>query len=76
MEEIRLGKYKHFKGTLVEVIGLAYDSETLERVVVYLHPDPVKGLGENTMWVRSLDMFTETIERDGKTIKRFEYIGE
>ncbi|MDD2935257.1 MAG: DUF1653 domain-containing protein [Candidatus Pacebacteria bacterium] len=76
MEEIKLGKYKHFKGTFVEVIGLAYDSETLERVVVYLHPDPVKGLGENTMWVRPLEMFTEIIERDGKMMKRFEYIGE
>lgn len=76
MQEVKLGKYKHFKGTVVEVISLAYDSETLERMVVYLHPDPVKGLGENTMWVRPLDMFAETIERDGKTIKRFEYIGE
>ncbi|OGD68616.1 hypothetical protein A3I18_01935 [Candidatus Campbellbacteria bacterium RIFCSPLOWO2_02_FULL_35_11] len=76
MENIKLGKYKHFKGTIVEVIGIAFDSETLEKTVVYNHPDPIKGMGENTMWVRPLDMFMETIERDGKNVKRFEYIGE
>ena len=76
MAEIKLGKYRHFKGMDVEVVGVAMDSETMEKMVVYNHPDPVKGEGSNTMWVRLLDMFTETVERDGKVIKRFEYIGE
>ena len=76
MAEIKLGKYRHFKGMDVEVVGVAMDSETMEKMVVYNHPDPVKGEGSNTMWVRPLDMFMETIEREGKVIKRFEYIGE
>lgn len=76
MEDIKLGTYRHFKGMNVEVIGIALDSETLEKMVVYNHPDPVKGEGANTMWVRPMDMFAETIERDGKKIKRFEYIGK
>jgi len=40
---MKLGKYKHFKGTIVEVIGVALHSETQEKMVIYNHPDPVKG---------------------------------
>jgi len=32
--------------------------------------------GEHGLWVRPLEMFFETIERDGKTQQRFEYIEE
>ena len=61
------GIYKHFKGNLYEVISTAKHSETQEEYVVYkaLH-------GERGMWIRPLTMFDETIERDGKRIKRFE----
>ena len=34
MEEIKLGKYRHFKGNEYEVIGIAKNSETLEETVV------------------------------------------
>lgn len=68
---IKLGKYRHFKGNEYEVIGIAKHSETLEDFVVY------KALyGEHGLWVRPLKMFEETIIRDGKEIKRFEYIDE
>lgn len=73
---MKLGKYKHFKGTEVEVIGVALHSETEEQMVVYLHPDPVKGKGENTMWVRPLKMFEEEVEVDGQKVPRFKYLGE
>lgn len=59
---------------IVEVIWIALDSETMEEMVVYNHPDSVKWKKENTMWVRSKTMFLETIERDWKIIPRFEYI--
>lgn len=75
MADVKLGKYKHFKGMVVEVIGIALHSETMEEMVVYNHPDPVKGKDANTMWVRPKAMFLEKIERDGKLIPRFEYIG-
>lgn len=69
--ELKLGKYKHFKGNEYEVIGIAKDSETLEEMVVY------KALyGEGQTWVRPLKMFTEVIEREGKQIQRFEFVGE
>jgi hypothetical protein len=70
MEEIKLGKYKHFKGNEYEVIALATHSETGERMVVY------RALyGENGVWVRPAAMWNERIERDGKTFLRFTYIG-
>ena len=71
MNEIKLGKYRHFKGNEYEVLDIAKHSETLEPMVVY------KALyGDGGMWVRPADMWEEEITRDGKTFKRFEYIGE
>ena len=70
MNEIKLGKYRHFKGNEYEVIGIARHSESLEPMVVY------KALyGDGGLWVRPLSMWNEEITRDGKTFKRFEYIG-
>lgn len=71
MSEIKIGKYRHFKGGEYEVIGIAKDSETLENVVVY------RALyGDGELWVRNAEMFSETVTREGKTFPRFEYIGE
>ena len=69
METIEPGKYRHFKGGEYEVIGIARDSENQMPMVVY------KALYDNgSLWVRPLTMFAETIERDGKTFRRFEKI--
>ena len=60
-------EFRHFKGNLYRIEGFAKDSETLEEMVVY------RALyGEGGLWVRPAKMFFETIERDGKTMKRFE----
>ncbi len=66
---IKLGKYRHFKGKEYEVIGVAKHSETLEEYVVYRTL-----YGDGTLWVRPADMWSEKIERDGKTVPRFAYI--
>lgn len=68
---IKKGVYKHFKGNLYEVIDIARDSETEEEHVVYRTL-----YGDHSLWVRSLSMFDEVITRDGKTIKRFEFVEE
>ena len=71
MSEIKVGKYRHFKGNEYEVIALATHSETGERMVVY------RALyGNGGVWVRPADMWNESVARDGKTYKRFTYIGE
>ena len=66
--EIRLGKWRHFKGGEYEVLGIAKHSETLEPMVVY------RALyGEKEIWVRPLSMWNETVELDGKVYKRFTF---
>ena len=68
---LKNGTYKHFKGNLYEVLDTAKHSETQEEHVVY------KALyGQRDLWIRPLAMFDETIERDGKIIKRFKLIEE
>ncbi|MEO1933154.1 MAG: DUF1653 domain-containing protein [Pseudohongiella sp.] len=69
INEVQLGKYRHFKGNLYELIEVAHHSESQEPVAVY------RALyGDHGLWVRPLEMFLETIERDGAEIQRFQYI--
>lgn len=55
---------------MYEVVMTARYSETEEWMVVY------KALyGEEGIWVRPFDMFTSTVEVDGKVVQRFEFVG-
>lgn len=73
---IQKGRYQHFKGNFYELVDVALHSETQEAYVVYkaLYGG-IDGEGGG-LWIRPFDMFDESIERDGKTIKRFQYVGE
>jgi hypothetical protein len=71
MEEIKLGRYRHFKGNEYEVVAIASHSETMEPMVVY------RALyGDGGFWVRPAAMWNETVERDGVVYRRFTYLGE
>ncbi len=71
MEQIRPGKYRHFKGGEYRVFCMPRHSDTGEEMVVY------QALyGERGIWVRPASMWNETVERDGKTFQRFTYTGE
>ena len=71
MESIKPGRYRHFKGKEYEVLGVARHSETEEELVVY------RALyGDFGLWVRPVSMWNEAVERDGKTYRRFTYLGE
>lgn len=66
---ISKGIYQHFKGKRYQVIDIARHSETGEQYVIY------RALyGDEGLWIRPLAMFLETIERDGKTLLRFERV--
>ena len=63
------GLYRHYKGGEYFVYRIATHSETGEALVVYrcLY-------GDFGWWVRPLAMFTETIERGGERLARFEFV--
>jgi hypothetical protein len=67
----RPGRWRHFKGGLYEVIGVATHSENGEQLVVYRPLYGARGL-----WVRPLGMFSDIVEREGKRVQRFERIGD
>ena len=73
MSEVKLGKYKHYKGKEYQVIGLAKHSETLEELVVY---EALYDNDESKLWVRPKKMFLEEVEVDNKKLPRFKYLGE
>ena len=60
MEEVEKWKvYRHFKGNYYFVEGIAYDSETYERMVIY---KPLyKREDDKRIWVRPEKMFLEEI---------------
>lgn len=67
------GIYKHYKGNLYQVFGLARHSETEEYLVVY------QALyGEQGYWVRPLTIWLEPVdvsnEADESATKRFELV--
>ncbi len=70
MREVKIGKYRHFKGNIITVLYLAKDTETLEDLVVYEH--------DNQIWVRPKKMFLSEVDHekypDVKQKYRFEEI--
>lgn len=69
---IKKGIYKHYKGNVYEVIGVANHSETLDELVVYRS---VKN--ENEIWVRPISMWNEEVMLpDGSSVLRFTLIQE
>lgn len=68
---MELGLYKHYKGKVYEVIGIARHSETLEELVVY--KATYQKEGEN-LWVRPKSMFFENVIVNGAKLKRFEKV--
>lgn len=70
MKELVIGGfYRHYKGNLYKVIGVAKHSETLEEMVVY-EPQYTDG----GLWVRPKAMFLENVNVNGEEIERFKLV--
>ena len=48
--------YRHFKGDIIKVIHIAYDTETLKKLVVYEHNDKI--------WVRDYEKFLSPVDKE------------
>ncbi|MBP3411799.1 MAG: DUF1653 domain-containing protein [Oscillospiraceae bacterium] len=69
--EIKPGYYEHYKGKRYRVLSMARHSETEEWMVVY------QALyGDFGIWVRPASMWNELVEKDGKQLPRFRFIGD
>ena len=73
MNILEKGIYRHYKGNLYELTGIARHSETEELFAVY------KALyqqdGEN-LWIRPLSMFSEMVLVNGIQEPRFRFEGK
>ena len=69
---IETGIYQHYRGDRYEVLGAGLNTETLVPVVIYkpLYKSPIP------FWVRPFEIFFETVEVEGKHVKRFEKIDD
>jgi cupin 2 domain-containing protein len=67
---IQPGRYRHFKGNEYTVVGMARHSETLEEMIVYRQE-----YGDHGLWVRPKQMFSETVQFEGRDVPRFQPLG-
>lgn len=71
MSEFRAGIYKHYKGGLYVAYGVAYHSETEEKLIAYA---PLGVHEKSNITVRPYNMFFEVVEVDGTERPRFEFV--
>lgn len=67
------GLYRHYKGNLYEVLGIARHSESLEPMVLYRPLDVQPGIvAHPVFWVRPHAMWDELVEgTSGVMVPRF-----
>ena len=74
--DVTPGIYKHHKGGMYRVLGVARHTETDEETVIYesLYDTPDYPAG--SLWARPIAMFLETVEVDGAPTPRFARIDD
>ncbi len=71
MDDLKCGRYRHYKGNDYVVLGVASHSETLEKLVIYR-----ADYGDRGLWVRPLAMFLETVLISGERKRRFKCLDD
>jgi len=66
---VKTGIYRHYKGYLYRVLGVACHTEDSEQLVIYVDDDGV-------FWARPLEMFQEKVELDDGEVPRFTFLRE
>jgi len=74
MEEIKLGKYQHYKGNFYEVLGVAKHTETMADFVVYKSLYNSSEFPVGSLWIRPKEMFFGQVEVNGQKVPRFRFI--
>lgn len=70
-QNLKLGKYRHFKGGEYKLLGVGRNSEDpSEEFAVY------QSLETGYIWIRPLEMFMDAVHRDEYTGPRFTYVEE
>lgn len=64
------GTYRHFKGTLYEVICVAKHTEGDYELAIYTER------GSGKYWARPVGMFNETVIFNGQQVQRFTKVKE
>jgi len=72
--ELKIGKYKHYKGKQYEVLGIGKHSETLEDFVIYKALYNSEQFGNNKIWIRPIEMFKGNVIVNNQEIPRFKFI--
>ncbi|REJ97102.1 MAG: DUF1653 domain-containing protein [Planctomycetota bacterium] len=70
-EQLRRGRYRHFKGGMYRVEGVATHVDTAEEYVIYI---PL--YGSPSRMARPLVDFLEKVSVNGKDVPRFEFVGD
>ena len=65
-----IARYRHYKGGLYDLVGIARHSESHEPMVVYR---PL--YGEGALWARPFTMFFESVVHEGQSLPRFSMVG-
>ncbi|MDR1026198.1 MAG: DUF1653 domain-containing protein [Lactobacillus sp.] len=73
---MKLGKYKHYKKGMYEVIGVARYSEDAEKEFVVYKMLYESDFPYGQMWVRDKELFVDEVEVDGQMVPRYKYVGD
>jgi hypothetical protein len=73
-----LGLYRHYRGGIYQLLGIALHTETLERVAVYqcMKSAEKKDDDIGKMYIRPEEMFYGSVVLEsGISVRRFKYLG-